>query len=189
MHIQKQWTKFNKQKPKWGFIQYDFRPRVFCILIRLRALRQTYHFNDQANLTVMTLSYPKRKYPKDKAFWYRVSLCFYLTHNFYEFIEDKVSQACWGPWEQVVLVVHLGFLAMSPPGVQSCAESWTFSAPQLCFVCSISLVSLLYSFHDIWHGSPFLTLGWWNKLAESVDTISVRSNWACLIQSQKMLNA
>lgn len=45
-------------------------------------------------------------------------------------------------------------------------------------------MSLLPSFHDIWHLSLVPNCGQ-NKLVESVDIISTRSNRTCLIRSQQ----
>lgn len=81
--------------------------------------------------------------------------------------------------------MHLAFLALSPAGAQGCMKGWTFSVTHSCFVYSTNPRRLLHSFHDTWCVSPSPTLGWWNKLAESVDTISIRRNWARLIQSQQ----
>lgn len=61
----------NKTAKEW-IIQGNFLPQcVLCIFIKLKALRETYHFHDQTLLDLSQLFfslYAQRKYLKDKTF-------------------------------------------------------------------------------------------------------------------------
>lgn len=75
------------------------------------------------NLTLLVFVLPTKKIVKGQNFliWTNFS-SFFLAHNFYGLVKDERGKACWEPWEQVVLTVHLALMVLSFLGAQHPAQ-------------------------------------------------------------------
>ena len=164
-HINKtmEWSTINKTAEERIYPGQLSVQCVLCILIRLKALRETYHFNDK---TLLDLSHffflfcPQRKYPKDKTFWYGTNSYFSLAHHLWTCQRQRKKDmlrvigacgACDAPGihgSRIYLL--LGHRALQRAG---CFQSHAG------FVCRINPMSLLHSSHNIWSVSPSPTLG------------------------------
>lgn len=132
---------------------------VLCIFIRLKALRKTYHLNDQMLLDLsLFFFYTQKTISKGQNFLIWNKLLFFSGTSFMSLSKTKEEslaeghgslwclQCTWHPW----ICLLLGHRAVWRAG---CFQSHT------CFVCSINPMSLLHSFHNIWHVSLSPTLG------------------------------
>lgn len=131
---------------------------VFCILISLKALRETCHFNDQTLLDLFFFSLPTKKTSKEQNFLIWNKFLFFSVTSFMGLSkteEERLAEghgSVWylrGTWHSWLCLL-LGHRAMWKAGhFQSHTR----------FVCSINPRSLLHSSHNIWCVSPSPTLG------------------------------